>query len=365
MKELIKEIFEIVKDYRQDEEMMTVDRIEVWINQFNADDRVFFLEELKHILKQRYISKDEAKRIVKEMIEFLAEKFEYEDPKEFLLDSSFINHQPEGKSQKILLSFLNEIIQNEYAISIAECNPDKPKFYIYFDDILCTGDTLVKGLTQNTQESKGWFYQTNDTGKTNFELFKENNAKLILAYFAIHKRNIKKALSRIYYGLGKQNIDITYAWEKKYEIENDIDNVDSKLNFLFPKESVRDQMVNDCHDQIEEKIKSEGYHENETIRYREINKPSRELFFSSEENRDRFEKILLDKCIEIYNSSEHLMNDLRPKPLGYGLYTDLTLGFGALIFTWRNVPFNTPLVFWYKSQHWISLFERKFVTYEH
>jgi len=363
MEQLINDVYEIIKDYRADEEMMSKERVATWIEQFKVDDRIFVLEEMKNIFLKRYISKERGKGLVKEMIEFLATKFGHDSPKTFLLESYFIDHQPEGKSQKVLLAFLDEIIQNEYGITIQDCNPENPKFYIYFDDILCTGDTLVKGLTKNEPESKGWFHQVTENGKTNYEKFKENNGKLIFAYFAIHKLNVKKALSRIYYGLGKQNVDITYAWDVQYAIENDIDDINSKLNIIFPKESARDELVISCQNQIEEKIKNKGYHEGETIRYREVNKPQKEEFFSSEENRDRFEKIMLTKSIEIYNSSEHLMNGPRPKPLGYGLYTDLSFGFGTLIFTWRNVPFNVPLVFWYKSQHWTSLFERKFVNY--
>ena len=74
----------------------------------------------------------------------------------------------------MLLSFLDEIIQNEFSISIAECNSEKPKYYIYFDDILCTGDTLLKGLTKNDEDSKGWFFQTDADGKTNFQKFKDD-----------------------------------------------------------------------------------------------------------------------------------------------------------------------------------------------
>lgn len=33
------------------------------------------------------------------------------------------------------------------------------------------------------------------------------------------------------------------------------------------------------------------------------------------------------------------------RPLGYGLNTDKSFGYGTLLFSWRNVPFNTPLVF--------------------
>ncbi|HEX8563836.1 MAG TPA: hypothetical protein VF676_12740 [Flavobacterium sp.] len=364
MEKLIREVFEIIKDYRADEQMMNEGTIERWIQQFNLEDREFILEEMKVILGKHYISQEKAKELMKEMIRFLAKTFEIADPRDFLLASKFIDNQPNGKSQKALLSFVDDIIKAEYGLSIAECNPEKPMYYLYIDDILCTGDTLVKNLTKNDEHTKGWFYQVNEEGTTNLSLFKNNGSKLILSYFAIHKLNIKKALSRIYYGLGKYNPHTIYAWDKDYAIENDIDNIDSKLNFLFPKESVKDDIVIECQNQIEGKIKGAGYHENDVIRYRDVNRPQAEEFFSSAENRERFEKIILDKCIQIYNSSSHLKEDLRPKPLGYGLYSDLSLGFGTLIFTWRNVPFNVPLVFWYRSQHWTPLFERKFVNYE-
>jgi hypothetical protein len=364
MEQLINDLFEIIKDYRADEGFMSPGRITTWVNQFDDNDRIFLLEEMNHILKQRYVSKNKAKALVKSMIEFLSKNEGYDTPLEFLLESAFIDHQPEGKSQKILLQFLDEIIQDEYGIKVSDCNPYTAKFYIYFDDILCTGDTLVKGLTMNTDDHKGWFFQADKNGKTNWELFQENSAKLVLAYFSIHKLNIKKAMTRIYHGLGEKDFKCLYAWDTEYEVENDVSEPKSKLNYFFPQKTAKDTFVAECQDQIEAKIKNAGYHLNDTIQYRKVNMPQKEEFFSSSANRDRFEKIVLDKSIEIYNTSPNLMSNLRPKPMGYGLKTDLSFGFGALIFTWRNVPFNVPLVFWYKSQHWTSLFERKFVTYE-
>lgn len=346
MEQLIDDIYEIIKDYRQDEGMMSKDRIKTWINQFSADDRVFVLEEMKHILQQRYISKDRAKKLVKGMIEFLTKHFQFTSPKDFLLQSSFIDHQPEGKSQKVLLKFLDEIIQSEFSISIAECNPDKPKYYIYFDDILCTGDTLVKGLAKNKDDSKGWFHKTNENGKTNLTIFKENKAKLVLAYFCVHMFNVKKALSRLWFELGKVNVATVYAWDEAFNIENDADNVNSKLNLIFPSEGVKDDYINECQKQIEEKIQKHGYHKEEKIKYRQEGRPATETFFSSKENRERFEKIILTKSIEVYYRSDNMKAEPRPKPLGYGLYSDMSFGFGTLIFTWRNVPFNVPLVFW-------------------
>lgn len=363
MEQLINDIYEIIKDYRQDENMMSKDRIRTWVSQFDPTDREFVLQEMKHILKQRYISKERAKKLVKEMIEFLATHFMFASPKEFLLQSSFIDHQPEGKSQKVLLKFLDEIIQSEFSIGIAECKPDKPKYYIYFDDILCTGDTLVKGLAKNKDGSKGWFHKMDSNGKTNLAIFKENNAKLVLAYFCVHKFNVKKALSRLWFELGKVNVETVYAWDKAFDIENDIDNVNSKMNFLFPSEAIKSDYITECQKQIEEKIQNLGYHKKESIKYRPVDKPTTETFFTSRENRERFEKIVLTKSIEVYYRSDKMKNEPRPKPLGYGLYTDMGFGFGTLIFTWRNVPFNVPLVFWYPHHNWKPLFERKFVSY--
>lgn len=357
MEKLIKEVYEIIKDYRHEDGLMSESIVKDWINQFDESDRMFVLEEMKNILQKRYISKEKAKNMMKGMIEFLAEKFEFKNPKDYLLECNFIDNQHEGKSQKVLLQFLDEIINEEYGIGVLDCNSKKPKFYIYIDDVFCTGDTFVKNMTRENQDDKGWFHQTDENGKTNLELFRENNSKLVLSYFSIHLPNVKKAQNRIFYELKRESISYVYAWDEEYEIDRSF-NSDSKMNFLFPKEDLNNKLVTECKSQIETKIHDAGYHKDESITFRAENKPDKEEFFSSAENRDRFEKIILKKSIEIYNTSPRLMHDLRPRPLGYGLYTDLNLGFGTLIFTWRNVPYNVPLVFWYKSRYWKPLFER-------
>lgn len=252
---LINEMFEIIKDFRQDEgNFMTPQRIELWIKQFDEDDRLFVLQELKQILQKRYISKERAKILIKEMIQFLAISFHYTSPREFLLDSSFIDHQPEGKSQKVLLQFLDETIQTEYSISISDCNSATPKYYIYFDDVLCTGDTLFKGLAKNENNSKGWLFKENSEGKTNFDIFKETKAKLVLAYFAIHKYNLRKVKSRLWIALGRQHIDLLCVANKQLAIDNDFERPNSKLEFLLPIEDIRDDDIIRCEGHITQKI---------------------------------------------------------------------------------------------------------------
>ena len=355
MEQLITDIYDIIHDYRIEEKLISKKIIKTWIEQFDEDDRVFILGEMKNILGKRYISKVTAKKMVKEMIEFLTKQFEFENPIDFLLQSCFIDNQHEGKSQKILLKFIDEIIYDEYGISIKDCNYENPAFYIYADDVFCTGDTFFKSMTKEDDGDKGWFHQLSVNGNTNLENFKQKKAKLVLSYFSIHKPNITNVQKRIYKELGNYSIGYVYAWE--IEIDKNI-NGNSGMDFIFPKEDLDNELLVNCQQQIEEKINQRGFLNGKKIVFRPSNKPDIENFFTSPDNRDRFEKIILNKCIQIYNSSPTLYNQLRPRPLGYGLYGDVSLGFGTLIFTWRNVPYNVPLVFWYKSNSWSPLFER-------
>lgn len=365
MDEIINSIYEIIKDYRADDGfVMNHDKIKEWVEQFDELDRIFVLEELRDILEKRYISKSDAQRIVKEMIEFLSERRQYQNPKDFLMDCHFIDHQPEGKSQKILLRFVDEIIKEVYGISIQDCVSNTPKYFLYFDDILCTGDTLYKGLTKNEKHDKGWFFQVREDGKTNKQYFEENNPQMIWVYFAIHKYNVRKLVSR--FNLTGFNFRYSYAWEEQYAVDNDWENSNSYLEYLYPLKPTDEEIIS-CEKQIDGKMTSHnsGYVKKPPVNfYRSIGSPKEEVFFSSPENRNRFETIILKKCIEIYRSSPTMQTNSRAKPLGYGLYSDHNFGFGTLIFTWRNVPLNVPLIFWYRHNGFKPLFERNFTSYD-
>lgn len=71
---------------------------------------------------------------------------------------------------------------------------------------------------------------------------------------------------------------------------------------------------------------------------------------------------MLQQGMRLYELAGDSRN-VRMRPLGYGLTSHKNLGFGTLCITYRNVPFNTPLVFWYQYHNWLPLFERKFVSY--
>jgi hypothetical protein len=237
----------------------------------------------------------------------------------------------------------------------------KAKYYIYIDDVLCTGDTLFKGLANNTESSKGFFHKTHINGKTNLDIFLENEAKLLLGFFCLHEKNIHKVIKRFEYGL-KRIIPIHYSWNKGLEIDNNLTG-NSKFNFFILSESNRSDKVKECEQQIKGKLNTSNYYNEEDFYYRPNDVPDKENLYSSRQNRERYERIISEICIDIYNSSEGLKNHIRPRPLGYGLSLENSLGFGTLFFTWRNAPYNSPLIFWYGHNGWHPLFSRNYIEY--
>lgn len=361
MEEHISELFEQIKDYRSPGGLISKDSIKRWVNQFLAEDREFVLSETTHLMKQRYLSLDNAKELLRRRIEFLTTEYEFETPQKFLNEIRIIDHQPDGKSQKVLLKLLYEICNESFGFDLGVHFNLNAKYYLYLDDVLCTGDTLFKGLANNEENSKGFFYQTHIDGRTNLDIFVENDAKLLLVFFCLHKRNIYKVVKRLEYGL-KKVIDIHYSWNRGLEIDNTLER-NSSFNFFILSEANNSEKVAQCEEHIKNKLKTSNYYAEENFFYRPNDVPDEEKLYTSKENRERYERIITEICIDIYNGSEGLLNYIRARPLGYGLRLENSLGFGALFFTWRNVPYNTPLIFWYGHNGWTPLFTRNYIEY--
>jgi len=361
MEEKISALFEEIKDYRFDQGLMSDEIIREWIEQFDEDDKEFVLDETTHIMRQRYLSEDNAKDFLKSRIEFLTKKYNFDAPKEFLSHIRIIDHQPEGKSQKILLNLLYEICSTTFDFDLRNHFNINAKYYLYFDDVLCTGDTLFKGLAKNEEKSKGFFFQRHSDGRTNLEIFLENDSKLFFAFFCLHTQNIHKVIKRLEFGLDRK-LDIRYSWNSALEIDNRL--VDgSKFNYFILSETNKTEQVELCETQIKSKLQTSNYYEEKDFFYRPTDVPNEENLYSNKENRERYERIISEKCINLYNKAEGLQENIRARPLGYGLRLENSLGFGTLFFTWRNAPFNSPIIFWYGHHGWNPLFKRNYTGY--
>ncbi|MFK7797934.1 MAG: hypothetical protein AB8E82_10810 [Aureispira sp.] len=276
---------------------------------------------------------------MKNIIEKLKQDLNYSTCKELLDNSNFLDLQAKGKSQKKLLELLMEVLQEQYNYNVSNIGRTSQKHNIYIDDVLCTGNTFFNNL-------QAWV-----TEKDRLKLSKLRSKEIGLHvfYFFICKEYLNKKYNQFYH---KVNFDFRLL-------------VTDNAMFLFDEE-----LMKPVNENLTDSIRA--YKENVTNKANEYadnngyktyadnffrNEIDPEDFFTSIENRKRLELIFLQKGVDILNNSNVTKDNIRP--LGYSLPSYKDFGFGALIFTWRNVANNTPLVFWYKAHDFIPLFVNK------
>lgn len=351
MDKLIQSIHQTLSDYRADESdqssRITPTGIQEWILQFEESDRLPILEELDNIFKKRYFSKKRVESALFAIIKFLAKKYEFDNEKDFLDNAVFIRIQPKGKSQYIMLDMLDSIIQAKYSMSLAGCGSVSKRYSVYLDDILCTGLTLIN-------DTKKWADEKYLPEKTNKQAVDENLTKLVYVYLFVHTKNYKlkeKEMNYISKGIAdKHNIFHVVKIDNCVEPK-------SKIDLLMPVEE-NDQLVinykKDIISTVNEHTKRYNRDSPEEF-YRPDTLPATEEFFTSPENRRTVERAFLKKGIEILNAAN--VNNKNMRALGYSIPSHKNFGFGALCFTWRNVPNNAPLVFWYLGGGFTPLFK--------
>lgn len=352
MEQLIDEIFDQLKDYRADEIFpnvkITRNRIKNWVEQFDVNDRIFILTELKQIFSKRYCSKASVKKFLKAVVDKLTKDLGYKSATEFLEVTIFLDLQPNGKSQKIMLKLLKELLTESYQFDIKNCGATQEKHFVYIDDILCTGNTLI-------QDIREWCGKEYSAGKTNLDAIKDKSAELVFAYVFIHEKNYQKKKAEMRHKIDPV-ISATHKMYRLMEIENNEGSISSSLDFVFPRKT-EDEEVLEYKDKIIEEVNEHTQQYNSTSPdefFRPEGRPKEEKLFTSPDNRDRFESIMLKKGIYILHHSNVKKKNMRA--LGFTLPSQKSFGFGTLCFTWRNVANNTPLVFWYAGGGFHPLF---------
>lgn len=341
----IQEIYQIIKDYRAEENResvkITPEKIKQWVSQFEEADQEFLLSELKNIFSKRYCSKPDAMIFLKSVIDKLSDDLGYASKSAFLDNAYFLDLQAYGKSQKKVLEILIDVLKINYNYDISNIGNKSKKHYVYLDDVLCTGNTFFQNI-------KDWL-DTEENGVKMLQKLKNNEIDLKAAYIFIVTKNYNKKIGQFYHRVDNNfgNMITTYSL---FWLDGEI---------LMPVAANQPETVTDYETKIAEKAdeyaKNKNFEPYKSEFYRTLNQPVTEDFFSSEENRIRFENILLNKGIEILNKVNVKKDNIRP--LGYSLPAYKDFGSGALLFTWRNVPNNTPLVFWYSGGDFTPLFE--------
>lgn len=351
MEELINAIFEELQDYRADEEnpaiQMTRNRIRRWINQFDETDRIFILTELRNIIDKRYWTKENVYDFLKGSMDFLRTHYQFNSVTDFLSDSVFLDLQRPNKSQPTLHRLLRTVLQEEYNFNLDNCGSRNKIHYIYLDDVLCTGNTLF-------QDIKTWVNQRDNEGHTYLSKLEDGSIKLTFLYLFIHTNNFYKKRAQFRHQI-TQNFENYFTLFRAIEIENGFG---SNLGLVWPSEENQQELVTTYQNQIEERVNTYCDQKNFTRTnsefYRPSNQPTTEHFFTSLENRKRFEDILLHRGIRILNAASTNIPNLRS--LGYSLPSLKNFGFGTLAMTWRNIPNNCPIIFWYSGGGFLPLF---------
>jgi hypothetical protein len=351
MEKLIEDILELIKDYRK-EDISIFYRTEIdkehitkWIEQFDEDDREFLLTELLHLLPNSYLTKENTLRILGNEFETLRKDFKYESVPEFLDETRFLDCQENGKSQKVFLGFVDEILKEKYGYSISQCGTKEIKNWLYIDDVLASGGTFREDILE----------EINTYGK---DEFKKSKIKIIASFVILHSWATNNVRFTIDKSLG-YNLNSDLKFYRVAEIDNNPHinyyNSNPKFNHIYP---IENDLGTEILEFVEGAFERDYDMRNEKLAFRSPDYPKKEEFFSNSESRIRYENIILEKGFEIIKSIDNLTaKSLRP--LGMTPPSYKTLGTGSHFFTWRNISNTCPIVFWWGANDWHPLFPVK------
>lgn len=269
---------------------------------------------------------------------------------DFIKNVYFLDKQKDEKSQKEILVLVKEILLDFDVDYDNLVTFSSKKHYIYFDDILATGGTIHKDLLSVMNSEK--------------DLFIKGNKTIALSLFCLHTlgcNNILCGLSKAV-GIDIKELKKILKVKNHYIVENQLypNFIAEKqgLNCAYPIERQNEDIIqylstlstgNDF-----------GFNKNVPT-FRPEDLPLKETFFSSKENRIKFENIILEKGLELIKKINKENPDPRKRPLGHTVKSHKNLGLGTLFFTWRNISNTCPIVFWWDvpGHHWIPLFSVK------
>lgn len=328
---LAEHIADILKDYRQDEGLNPKkENVLNWIVQFSEENRLLILEEMIHIFKQRYLLEKEVDKFLEGLISNT--NLTKNNPN-FWDEVSLLQIQKNGKSQELMNVKFKQIIKQEKNINIS-INDLTKQHFIHLDDFLFTGNRLKTDLID-------WLKTV------------PKNSSLDIIYIGYYKNgqyHVKQELDKN----NPNNIKINF-W-RLAELENN-PNCQNVSEVLWPNEKCL------TNSDVLAYLKTQGTNYKLRDTNQIANAHCGKSIFSSETNRAILEKEFTLAGLKIISKINEL-DRKKWKPLGISSFPGF--GFGALLFSYRNCPNNTPLAFWWGDWNgnpsWYPLFQRK--TYQ-
>lgn len=322
---VIASIVSTTADYREaDGEGQTPERVQHWIEQFDATARLPILNEIDHVLKQTYFSRLRTTKFLGELLK--SPKLAGKDPCAFWKGVKFLDIQGGGASQTQMLALFGKLLKANCGLEISKCGSNSQTF-MYIDDATFSGNRLKQDLERWIVESA------------------PPRATVHIVMIAMHMGAKQYAE-----GYAKRNIlsvargarkDITFHWWCELVLENQMNRADVS-DVLWPVQIPDDPIVADYVASLKHKP-----------RLRNPGHVGEKGVFSTDEARQLLEEQFLKAGVRIRNMCRHLNKYQRP--LGNSVLE--TLGFGSLVVSFRNCPNNAPLALW-AGDPWVPLFPR-------
>ena len=284
---LVEQIYSKIKDFRKDEGVrITREGIREWAGQFGGDAE-FMLCETDNILEKTYLTKEEAVVGFRNYIKEHLTRHKYSDIVNYLKDVCFLRLQPEGKSQNVIVDMVEDIIYADYGLSVADFVDYSKKLFIYFDDVLVTGGTLGDDLAN-------WINQGNRLEELNSQKIRLEVSLIVNHCFGENLMLYKLGRFKCP-GLNTKNIQIRYYYAIENHLKLPYTYGGQKLNAVaIPvRETLSPEAI-----KYWENLEAQGHPE---YAFRPENRPAKEEYFTSAENRIKFERILVDKGLYIIN----------------------------------------------------------------
>jgi hypothetical protein len=323
-KRLLGSIGGIIADYRAGEiPRPTPEHVDQWVSQFGNTVQQPILTEMEHVLGKTYLSKAAVENFLKKLVR--NPKLAGTDPASFWRSVTFLDIQGGGNNQREMLALFSSILQNEYGFTVSQCGITQPTAFIYLDDVLFTGNRILKDLTK-------WI----DTDAP-------ASAIVHVITIGLHSGGQHYAQGRVNAAARAAQKTLSITWWRAVEIEDRKDHTDTS-DVLRPTTIPNDPLT-------------EAYVTTLVGYPPVLRKPGNvgpKAFFSSETGRNSLEQEFLKTGAFIRSICPHL--NAYQRPLGNMVLK--TTGFGSLVVTFRNCPINTPLALW-AGNPWYPLFARK------
>lgn len=322
LQRLEESIADKIKNYQKHLDYWDFDdkHVDIWINQFPEEERMIVLTETDSLLAHNYIHKSTIKEFFDEI--WATEAIMGTNPLLTISQMQFLSIQGKGNSQRRLVDLLDKYYLRTKGVTINKRNNLNIKKYIYLDDCMFTGFTLIKDICN-------WIDNMNPNYDTELDV-------IFLGEYNGNHDYVKECLRKKCFDR-RINVNIY----RMYEYNNDFKNCMPPYDVLWPQYMDDDEYVNNFLKEMENQKTNTG---KGGIGFRNVYYGEKESeLFTSSYNRSIFEKALLKKGAYIC-SLPQIRNE-KMKPMGYSF--GISLGFGAFFATCFNISNNCPLAFWW------------------